>query len=363
MAITSVPQFVYPNWVYHGTAGLNNSDAFNFNRMNASGHRMAFVVRAPKAGTLKRFICHLFAVSNNPDNGIRLSFQDVNTSTGVPDGTQDQYRDITGTISAGFQTPGIMSSDGTDGGVKRTVVLGEFVCCVVDFVNFVASDSIDVTWFLSQGFFAVALRDAYFVSNGSKRGDGTPCLALEYDDGTYGIWDNGTSIGINDLATYASNSNPDEHALRFKMPYTCSMTGFAAMIDVEAAVDVVLYNAAGTVLDTVSYNANQRVGTNGGFFLGTWPAGPHTLTSGVEYKISIKPTTTTSISLTRRLFPSSAYLASTTEGVEFYLATRVDGGAWSTDQTRRPVIHLIIDGIELTTTGGGGGATARASAG
>lgn len=363
MAITNVGPFTVPNWFYHSADGLATTDAFSFGRMNASGDKISFIVRAPKAGTLNRFVFHLKAVGNNPDNGLRASFQTVDTSTGHPDGTQDQYRDITGTLTATFQVPGLMTSDGTDTGSKRTVALGEPIACVIDFVNFVASDSVDVSWFSSSGFNALSDRSHYMdeASDGSYgiRSDSTPCIALEYDDGTYAVWDNGTSIGVPEITTFASNSNPDERALRFEMPYECQLTGVMLQIDADAAVDVVLYDAASSVIDTISFTAALRSNVDPGFYMAYWPNGPHILDADTEYKISVKPTTTTSIRIINRLFPSSAYLASTPEGVEWYQATRVDGGSWSTDQTRRPVIHLMIDGIELTVTGGGGGATSR----
>lgn len=363
MAITTVPPYAFPNPTMISDIGASNTPSFDLpTRMNASGDKMAFVLRVPKTGTLNKFICVLASVADNPDNGIRLSFQDVDAATGNPDGTQDQYRDITGTITAGAQIPGVMTNDGTNGGTKRSVTVGDFVCCVIDFVSFTGSDSITVSYHATVDFSGASVRDAYMANapSGSynKLAYAIPQIALEYDDGSYALFDNGVSVGIVETATFASNSTPDERALRFKIPYGCRVIGAMAVLDVDAALDVVLYDASNNVLGSFSIDANNRAGTSAGWSIGYWTGGPVTLTADTEYRVSIKPTTTTSVGLQGRVFPSSAYLASNTMGAEWYLSTRTDAGAWSADQTRVPLISLFINGIEFTVTGGGG-ATAR----
>ena len=117
MAIVSVPPYFWPPILTCN----NVAPAYSSGTLNASADKYAFIVQCPKAGTLDTFEWRTGAVTNNPDNGIRCSFQTVDATTGYPDGVQDQYRDITGTISANtWQVPGLITSDGTDVGTKRT---------------------------------------------------------------------------------------------------------------------------------------------------------------------------------------------------------------------------------------------------
>ena len=107
-------------------------------QIDASGEKMGFLISVPKTGTIESVEFRCAGVSQNPgSNGIRISLQDVSLTTGNPDETQDQFRDILAGISSGaWVNPGKVTSDGTDNGTLRSVTKGQLLAVVWEFVSF-----------------------------------------------------------------------------------------------------------------------------------------------------------------------------------------------------------------------------------
>lgn len=353
MAITTIPMITYPGSMpCQATPGSTNSV------LNAVNDKMAFVFQCPKAGTLDKAVFEVANVANQPDNGIRVSFQDVDPSTGHPDGVQDQYRDITGVIATGWQVPGLMTSDGTDTGTKRTVTRGQLIAVVIEFVSFVASDSIAIGWY---GFGThIGFRSPPYISNAqtgtyAKDAQGMPMVGLLYSDGTYAVTPNGPHPGIPTQISYNSGTAlADEYALRFKVPFKCRMRGVYHVTDADNNPDLVLYDASSSVIDTMSFVSAIRSSGFGGHYTHLWPNGPHTLDANTVYRISLKPGASNVVHWSW-LVPSSGWLAAMPGGVEWYLSRRVNAGSWTDVQTQVPWASLILDGIEFTSAGGSGG--------
>jgi hypothetical protein len=349
--MTTVPQFSIPS---PGTSGALTLTSVT---LNASGDRLAFVIQCPKAGVLDQFEFRTAAVSNNPDNGIRLSFQTINLANGDPDGTQSQFRDITGALAANtWQVPGLMTSDGTDTGVKRTVVAGELLGCVVDFVTFVASDSFAISALLQTPQYRNLYVDDGSAGSYTKSPTLTPLLALKYADGTYAeftaqIW---PVMAVTDTS-FNSGSTPDERALRFQLATAMRAVGVFVTGDFDNAVDLVLYDAADVVLDTISFDPENRLAANKGYIFAYFPAGPHTLTATTTYRLAVKPTSGSSITTGQLDLPSATYQQCIPGGAEWYLSTRTNAGAWTDTTTSRPEIGLIFDGVETGSAPAGGG--------
>lgn len=347
MAIVTCPQCQYPPL----PGGLSSGQiSISTSTMNASGDRVAFIVTCPKAGTLDRFEFRTGLVTNNPDNGIRLSFQTVNPANGDPDGTQSQFRDITGTLAAStWQVPGLMTSDGTDTGTKRTVAAGELLACVIDFVSFVASDSFQVQYL----GYSIALSGLNsYVDDGSsgayvKDSSSKGMLALRYNDGTYAEFSYGAwPIMTSTSTAFNSGSTPDERAIRCQVPFSMRALGVWIMVDVDNPCDIVVYDAGGGVVDTISLDPDIRATTTGGPYFCYFPNGPVTLTANSTYRISVKPTTGSNVTVFVYTVNSNGLLAAWPPGIEWYLSTRTDAGAWSDTTTSRILGGFIIDGVD-----------------
>jgi hypothetical protein len=348
----SFPYLIWPTMVPQG-----GTWAFTNTRINATGQLVAFVFQVDYSGTLDWFEWRTGTVTNNPDNGVKTSFMTVDPATGNPDGVVDEFRDNPAALSANtWQVPaGVMTSDGTNGGVKRTVTAGEWLACVMGNVTFTAGDDWYVaTLNIGTGF---ALGSAYLTTyNGAswakQTGNGI-VVALRYSDGTYRIirGDNAWPAVSVSSVNFNSGSTPDERALRFQVPRRARVKGVAYRGTLAGDADFVLYDGASNVLATVSADKDIRNGTtsiwNTVFFSSSvW------VQANTTYRLAMKPTSGTNVSLQEFSAGANARLGGLVTGVEGYLSTRTDGGAWTDTNADVPLLSLIFDDI-----GGGSAAT------
>lgn len=325
--------------------------------MDASAEKCAFIIQVPKSGTLHSFEFRQATNTNQPDNGLRISFQDLNAS-GNPDGTQDQFRTITTGFGAGvwLTPPGPLTNDGTNGGTKRSVTKGDYVACVVEFESFVAGDSVEISalgapsnnpeWNHSLGWYF-----ATFVASWTKQTDDAPCLALKYDDGSYGsfplpVW----PIKTVNTRTWNNGGSPLRRGVRFQLPMACRCAGAWARLDLDGDADLTLYNNADTVLATVNLKSVNRSGVNGGVHFTYW-ATAQDLAANTTYRLVVTPSSGTNMSFYDLDIEASALLAAMDGGSQWY-STWGTTGSWTDTDTNRGLMGLLIDGIE---SGGAGG--------
>lgn len=357
MAITTFGNLFWP--MPYAAAGV----AVNFTAtgtMNASGDRVGFIVQCPKAGTLDKFEVRTGTVGNNPDNGIRYSFQDLDAS-GNPDTVVDQFRDITSAISTGtWQTPGLITSDGTDTGTKRTVTQGQWIACVMDFVSFVASDSLSYATLRSD---TISIGGISYVADGSAgsytKGSTSyfPILALKYDDGTYANFGPDQVWPVQTINTYTYSSGTvaaDERGMKFSLPVPVRVKGAWFHIDMDNDWEVVLYDSGSSVLESLSIDKDYRQGT--GALVNPYYVYFDTavsLSASTDYRIIAKPGAST-ISLYGLQAPGSAYMSAMPQSTYGVATRRVDAGAWTDATDEQILCGLILDGFDNGAGGGGG---------
>lgn len=328
--------------------------------MNVAGDKEAFIIQVPKSGTLDYFEWRTGSVGNNPDNGLRLSFQGVSVTTGLPDGVVGQFVDMTGTFAANtWQTPAsVMTDTGLSGGVKRVVTKGDWIACCIDFVNFVTLDSIgiarspiDASYWLNNitGYIADGSTGTY-----AKLGSAAPVMALKYDDGSYGLIPGVIPAANANTRAFNTGTTPDERAVRFKVPVTCRVTGCWVWMATTVNLDVKLLDNSDSVLASVSIDKDIYLGSSVPFLQYVLFPNEVTLTAGSVYRLSFLPTTVTSISLYDFDVATNAILSGLEGGVEMFESTRTDAGAWTDINTTRLMAGLIINGIDVSAGGGGG---------
>jgi len=351
MAITSFG----PLWVPTPLGAVFNQAPSTITlTMNAAGQAYGVRFRVPKTGTLETVEFALSTVFQAPTNGLRISFQDL--SSGFPDGTQDQYRDVTSGISTGaWIVPGAMTSDGTDGGSKRSVTAGDYLGIVIEFVSFVTGDSLRFPTLDNSGTRATYMlpkqRGVIFRNASGVWSDqeDEPLIALKYTDGSYAQL--GTPwfpIKSLNATNFNSSSTPNERGLRFVLPFGARVSGAWVRCALPAAADVVLYDASDNVLASSSLSADLN--RNGNAYV---PFAPTELAAGT-YRLTFKPTTTSNVSLYDFDVESNAHLAAVEGGVEWYYTERTDGGSWTDTTTKRPWMGLLFDGIDVGGSSGGG---------
>lgn len=360
MAMTALggryPMGGLPN-SFSGAAGAPVLTAIT---INAAGEKVGFVFQAPKAGTLHSFEWRTATVSNDPDNGVRMSFQSINATTGVPDDGVDQFfvHDPNPLVGSTWQVPsGPLTDDGTGGGVKRTVTQGEWLAAVIDNSSFTALDSFQVATL--TGSANTPLNSSFYTADGStgtyaKSPADIPIFALKYDDSTYAQFDfNVFPIVAVNNNSFGSGSTPDERALRFQVPVAMRCVGVKVRADINDDVDFILYDNASSVLASVSVDGNINTNTYvAGEFLFTASVD---LTAATTYRLAMKPTTATTSNLPDFTVNANAILEGVPGGIQVYGSTRTDAGAWTDSTTTRPLIVPLFDAVD-TTAGGGGGA-------
>lgn len=323
--------------------------------MDASGEKIAVMFRVPKTGTLNGCGFRIGNSTQIPSSGVRVSFQDRNAATGFPDGTQDQYRVVTGMSANTWVEPGLVTSDGTDGGSKRSVTAGDLMCIVIEFESFAASDVIRLavtnangTPFLHPGF-------ALYTSSwaGTARAG---CVALIYSDGSYV---NPMPFGLPPASAItttnvSSSTTPDEVALIFVPSVPMSVCGAWILVDLDANADLVLYDSGGSTLASVSLDAEDRRGTARGTITALFSSTVD-LSAGSTYRLAFKPSTTTNDALAYYDVTSTAAMGACEGGADWHWSQRTDAGSWTETNTRRPFIGLLIDKFSDGAGGGSGG--------
>lgn len=325
--------------------------------LDAPGEKMAVILRAPKAGDLAKVWFRTGTVTTG--DTLKVSFQTVDDATGFPDEVVDQYRTVViadANDNTGFLT-GIISSDGTDGGVKRTVTKNEKFAVVFEYNSYVAGN---MYLSFADGLGASGAPQMPYVAQKvgagptwAKGGSATmPCIAIEYSDGTYDCF--GTlPIQSHTNVTYGSaTATADEYAMVFTLPFACRIAGMGAVIDLDGDADFILYEGT-TVRASVSLDTeSDRSMTSTGVLEVLFDAA-YDIAANTTYRIAVKPTTASTVLILTLEFASAALMDSVEGGSDFYKSSRVDAGAWDGDDTaRRPAFWLLISGVDVSAGGG-----------
>jgi hypothetical protein len=315
--------------------------------LDASGEVAVLVFRPSKTGNLTRFEAWVAAIGNTPDNGLRFSFQDVSTSTGLQDGGVDQFATIaSGSLSTGWMNPGDFNS-------PRAVTPASVVAAVIDLPTFVASDSVTIGAFTST---AVTVQGGfpYGISATSTMSSTVfPAIAVRYDDGTYDLIDYtaaySAAIGSFNITTI---STPDEFGNAFTLAYPLRVNRVAlqAAVGTGANWDVNIYDASNNVIATGSSDGDVKGNAASRLHFVVLTA-PVDLAANTLYRVVITPTTTTSSTVYYSVHDSLALMDTLPCGQAMYATQRTNAGAWTDfnnggDGFRRAQILLGISGID-----------------
>lgn len=226
--------------------------------INDAAHQIWLLVTAPRTGVLAGFEFSVGATSTVAGGSVvRFSFQSLDAFVNGPDGTIDQYRTrSSAAVDADtWLFTGLITDDGTDTGVPRSVVQGERLACVIDFDTFVAGDYFEIKCLETPGG---GTNPPDIVSR--ETGEVLtvlPTMALVYDtadggaayqfmSGCFPIW-HPNYIQFQDL--------DGEHGMQFSFPAPMLLSGvtiLAAELDQAGESIMYFYDTDGvTVLDTI----------------------------------------------------------------------------------------------------------------
>jgi len=342
----------YGSWI--GTTGtvpvFNNSITIT----TATG-KAAHIFQIPKTGTLEHVEFMTGTVSAGSTTSFKLSWQDLDTATGAPDGTADQYTSVLGgtMTSNTWIQPGKMTNDGTSTGTQRSVTRGDFLACVIEFDIFNTGNSFALAtpgevagdhW--SAGGFPFLKR---FVSPSWTDFTSTvPNAILKYSDGSY---ENiGTSVFP--IATFATNvintgTTPDEVGNLFQVPVGCSIKGVTFWVDGDGDYTVVLYDSTSNILTSVTIDKDYRSATAAAITTVYFPTSV-TLSANTDYRIAILPTTATSLTVYSYTTPGATWTSLNPGGTTWKHSTRTNAGAWTDTADKTIWMLLHIDGFSTT---------------
>lgn len=323
--------------------GMGSNAAISAQTIDATGEKVSFIGHLWSPGGASKSIRKIgfgfgSTIVKAGGSALTVSLQDVSTTAGPPaqpDGAQDQTVAVpSASITASaFLMTAALSAD-------RAVSFGDLLSVVIEFdgAGRLGSDSVQIatlqaytqSYLPSTSVFTASWADAARM----------PIIVFEFSDGTYGTLDGAQVFSaFNTSVVYNSGSANDENALRFTAPSNGVLDGVRLSLTAAtgADFDIVLY-AGTTALASVSVDQNTYSPTASGGAYFTFP--PTTLTAGSVYFLSVKPTTTNNVTLAGATVASNAYLGATPQGIEWYRAQRVDGGAWTTTNTIVPNINF-----------------------
>lgn len=330
--------------------------------IDATGEKAAFVGRVwnkdRATKSISRVGFRFGTITKAGGSGLTVSLQDVSltASPGQPDETQDQTVAIAnGDASFASNTwirTGALSTD-------RSVAFGERLAVVIEFDGSgrQGADSVVIAGFNPVGVTQQVLTASSVLKTGGTWAVATPIpnLVLEFSDGTFGTL--AGSYIASDTSTVALNTStsPDEVALEFSLPFPCKVDGVWAAISPPADADfeIVLYDGTTAMTNgTITVDQRELRGTVAGTLFMPFPA-EVSLVANTTYRLAIKPTTTTSLTVYYQDIASADHRQALPFGTSGAYVTRVDGGSWAAaTTTRRPMLGLHVSAFD---DGAGGG--------
>lgn len=163
---------------------------------------------------------------------------------------------------------------------------------------------------------------------------------------------------------FGADANPDERGNRFKIPASACSTFkldkarfMGYMTSSGNTAELVVYEGT-TVRQNVALDTDYDTsGGSAGYILGQFDEG-YTFTCGTEYRIVVKPSSTSGIStgLQYLVFDSANHMNSLPLGTEMYYTGRQNAGSWDADDTtKRALIDLFLSDITAPSSGGSNG--------
>jgi hypothetical protein len=306
--------------------------------IDASGEKVAFIFPVPKSGDIRKVSFRLGLVTTGQT--LKASLQDVDLTTGDPDGSIDQ----SGTVAVANNDDNTWKT--VTFGADRTVTRGDLLACVLEFDSTVGNLAIEVN---SLNPYANVYVD-HFTAAWVKQARG-PQLVIEYSDGSFAPI-LGASAGTQTSRDYNNGSTPDEIALRFSFPFPVRVMGAGFYGRLSGDCDLVLYDQT-TALDSVSLDSNVNQPASDGKFVGVF-ATSFDAAAATAYRLAVKPTSGTNVRLHTMDFSAAGHQDQMPGGDDCFWSERTDAGAWSDTTTRRPMIFLVVEAADDAAGAGGG---------
>lgn len=319
--------------------------------LDAAGEKAGVVLQAPKTGNIRKIHWRAGTVTSATDTDVRV--ETVSATDGFPTGTLFGTNTNGTVLAAAITTNSFHATTLT---ADAAVTKGDVLAVVITpsgTPNYQALGSFSGDYANSTRVPDYPYNVAFIAAAWAKAGF-YPSILLEYSDGSF-AYQPSTYLASDFTAhTYASNTLvADEHALMFTPPVDMVVSGAWFLADLDGDADIVLYEGT-TALATVSLDKDIRRTANSGLYSVQFAAAQE-LAAGTTYYLSVKPTTTTSLTAYSLLHGLATHVGALSGGTAFTYAARIDAGAWSSNTLRRFAAGLIISQLHDGASSGSGG--------
>lgn len=308
--------------------------------LTASGQRLAVMFPAPKAGTI-RYVSWRTSNLTSTAN-ITATMQGVDAANGFPNGTVGQ----TTTIPSGWAQDTWVTAD-FGSGSGRTVTEGELVAAVIESTggsyNMTRNSTSSYTDAITPSFPG----GAYYNGTSWSNLFGIP-VVIGYADGS-SAWIPGLPPALPSNRNVNTGTNPNELAQRVVLAIKRRVTAFNVSAfngDFELRLRDLSDNA---VIGPIAVDKDIRRSTNASDTLVV--RFPAVWVDPGTYRVCLRPTTGTSVTVSYGDFPTAASMDQVMHGQACYGENRQGAGAWNAETTRRYLLGVLSDQID---TGSGG---------
>lgn len=317
--------------------------------IDAAGEKAAFLFQAPNTGTIDQLGWRTMTVTTGATVDVRL--ETVDAATGFPSGT------LWATNTNGSQV--VASTDdntwfNTSLTAGASVNKGQWLAMVIvnpaspGNMNIARVDELLVTSDISPFI-------AQYTTTWAKQVSYSPVCAVRYSGGNYYAIEGMYPFSNLGSLFFSNSSTPDEIGNIFQMPFPCRVTGFWKAGSTDGDMDVVLYDSNGsTPLLTLAVDKDIHTFTSNAVGVGRFDSTVN-LAKDTDYRIVLKPTTTTAVSLLGVSVPAVAMMDALCGGQKVHNTSRTDGGSWSQTTTDRMMIGILFDALDDGAGGGAGG--------
>lgn len=334
---------------------LRNYGGNNVAILDAADESLAFIIKIPKTGTLKKVCLQTSTVTTGDVVNVRI--ETVDASTGDPTGT---LYDANGTgtvdVAATDDNKGLWVAINTTNGIsvtKNNIVAIRFSLDFVDGNIQFARNCPGVNIVSSFPYADHYAGSAWTKYTGVNVG-------LEYDTGIIHVYGIGSAYVLS--SAFNSGSAANQVGNRIRLPYGARAVGAWLSLGVSADLDVIFYDSDGiTALETITIDKDVIKSSSDWVYVVPF-ATARTLTKDAYYRIVAKPSSATNLSIgIMDVFDDGA-----NKGIDqlelgqncHYTTcsgTPDEEADWTQTTTRRAMFGLIIDQIEV----GGGLLTRR----
>ncbi len=320
------------------------SGGFSYLQIDASGEKVAFIVKAPKAGSIRKIGVLMGTVATGATLDARI--ETVDAATGNPTGVLWQVgppgtRANLAIASADDNVWKTSVNLDTDAVVQANSIFAVVLAYVAPANLALAASGLAVNTAAEFPY------TNHFTSSWTKSSY-SPIVGLEYSDGSFAV-----SPGVYPVTNVnaAYYSTPIEIALTFKLRAPTRVAGFWLWAQMISTTDarVQLYEAGNnTPLTSVTIDGGIT-SVIPSYLRSEAFSSPVTLKAGVVYRLSVLPTAG---SVLQCWFDvnSAALMDAFAGGQDFFWSQRTrssttdpDTNPWSDTLTRRPLVGLILD--------------------